>query len=700
MSIKKLLNYSFIVIITCTALFSIRGAVGSAYADSFAITEDKSATIVATPDPEDPEEGDNPEEEEDVEGTVTIIRERKEILFPYERLQDGIQGALADTITSASDDTASELIPTISEIEDIVLNNQDSIFAETRSSIWRVTIVIAGILMPLTLVVSVGAALKDGASSVTGYAGAREALVNWFVGVGAALGSYFLLNKAIELAIGAEHAVIDGVARAVNENWDIGAQLVGNLLNTGTIRLLPLPVQIFLGIFVFLLLVALVASIALAWLAREVLLLLLVGIAPLILVGGTIGPLRWLSGTWTKVTIVTLLLGPANYLLIGAASLTTTKANEAGLLEGHFIGMLIALGVISVLLGLNGFAGKIVYGAVIEIAQKAWKTTMAIGQLAATAAGFVAAPAIGGALGGAAGAVGVGSGGLGPMAGGGAGALSTYGQVMSQAGVTRAIGQALSATGNPIARGFGAGLNIGAAKEARDQLSARLGGTGVPKVEGTFDKGNAIQDAQDDIIGKYAPGASGVSSGQSPVTDDDFLNSVKAGGELVDNTFSAMDNLGIDKNNALAELGYYQPGDNLQASATYFARANAGTYALGVHSSTPVPDKSQVSSRYLNTVSPNRITAHDVHGALDILVNKGVRGFGGGAPDPELITNMSRAVYHRRTQFGQDFRSIINSAQQSEGASGLHSWMSETYSDLKNKGSASDLARYLGIGNS
>jgi hypothetical protein len=665
----------------------------------------------ATPDPDgdegnDEEDGDDKGEgeEEDQGSSTTIIREIREIFFPYETLSEAVEKSLSGMISSAVDKATGEFVPVINEIEDIVLNNQDNFFAETRRQVWRITIIIAGVLMPLALVVSVGAAMKDGTSSITGYANAREALVNWFVGIGAAIASYFLLSKGLELAIGAQRAIIDGVASSAMEHWNIGEILLGSLFNT-SVYMASGPLQIFIGFFMLILLVVLVVGIAVAFLAREVLLLLIFASAPMILVAGTIGPLRWLAGLWTKITVITLLLGPANYLLLGASVLTSVKATQAGLLDGHFVGLLIALGIVSILIGINTFVGKMVFGAVVEIAQKALKATLAVGQLAAMAAGLAIGPAIGGTVGGAASAgattIGGPTGGAGAatLAGsGGAGAaISNYGQVMSQANLTRAIGQAIASTGGPIARGFGAGMNVGGAKHAYDQLHAgdALGEPlPVPDVTGSFDLDQAVRTAQDDIIQKYAPdGASGESP--SRITDPDFMNNLNRGGELVQNTFSAMDQLGVDRNKALAELGYYRQGDKLQNAASYFARANAGAYAMGVHSRTPVPPKSRVSTRYLNARAPYRVTSYDVHGAMDILVNKGVRGLGGTVPDAEFISNLSRAVYHRRTQFGQDYRTIVSSANSAAGERGLMGWMQETYNELVNKESAAELASYL-----
>lgn len=712
MTDRKFARLFLLIALLSTTLLLVGTTARSALASPVENTGHERLIAQTTPDPngdegDDDGEGNNEnkgEEKDDQGNSITIVREIREIFFPYETLSEAIEKSLSGMISSAIDNAAGEFIPVINEIEEMVLNDQDNFFAETRKQVWRITIVIAGVLMPLALVVSVGAALKDGTSSITGYANAREALVNWFVGIGAAIASYFLLSKGLELAIGAQRAIIDGVASSAKEHWNIGEILLGSLFNTG-VYMSSGPLQIFIGFFVLILLIVLVVGIAVVFLAREVLLLLIFASAPMILVAGTIGPLRWLAGVWTKLTVITLLLGPANYLLLGASVLTTVKATQTGLLDGHFVGMLIALGIVSILISMNTVVGKMVFGAVVEIAQKALKATLAVGQLAAMAAGFAIGPAIGGAAGGAAGvgatAAGGPTGGAGAVAlsgthGAGA-AISNYGQVMSQANLTRAIGQAISSTGGPIARGFGAGMNVGGAKYAYDQLHGEDAiGEALPSpdVTGTFDLDQALQTAQNDIVQKYAPDGS-PGEAASRITDPDFMNNLSRGGELVQNTFGAMDQLGVDRNKALAELGYYRHGDKLQNAASYFARANAGAYAMGVHSRTPVPTQSRFSARYLNARAPDRVTSYDVHGAMDILVNKGAQGLGGTVPDAEFISNLSRAVYHRRAQFGQDYRTIVSSANSAAGERGLIGWMQETYSELVNKESAAELASYL-----
>jgi len=712
--IRRTARVYLLVLCVLLALLFAKGAVLTARAASIPGASNNGSPQVTpqpqtTEEPEEPddEDDDDDDEEDSDDEPVTIIERRtiREILFPYENLSEGVQGALGDVIAKTANEANNQLIPVVNEIEDIVLNNQDSLFAKIRGDVWRVTIVIAGILMPLTLVVSVGSALKEGAVSVTGYASAREALINWAIGVGAAASSFFLLSKAIELSINMQYAIRDGLASSIQENWNLGEQLIGGLINTGAILLVPKIAQIFLGFFAIFMAVGLVASIALALLAREVILLLAVGVAPIVLIGGTVRPLRWLSGLWTKVTTITLLLGPANFLLLGIAILVGAKANTAGLLEGHFIGFMIALGVLSVLIGLNTLIGKMVYGAAIEVAQKAWKSTMAVINLAAMAAGFAVAPAIGGMIGGstAAGSTIAGTGvamgtsaqATGIASAGAVGkAANIYGQATSQAQLTSSIGRAIASTNLPGARGFGAGLSTGGAANSYKQLTEgiRAGITGgLPRVEGSFNAHEAVEAAQRELIERFAPGEK-VSLGKGRFTSlKQAEGRIGEAGQVVKNSFAAMDDLGINRGMALAELGYYQHGGNLKSAAESFARTNTGAYALRGQSDYVMPK--------MGSYPPaERISGHDVQGAMDIIINQGVVGETGGAPaSPTLIAQLSRTIYHRRSQMRQSIPETVQSARYFNTQSELAQWMRSSYYSLPHRDRAADLAESLGI---
>ncbi|MGB2896599.1 MAG: hypothetical protein WBB65_10620, partial [Anaerolineales bacterium] len=141
------------------------------------------------PPGEDDEEGD---EGGDV-GTTTVVERHTiwRILFPYETLGDAVKTALVDIVDEMTNGLVSQIQDALNHLGRPVLQ-QEGMFLDVRRDLWRVSIVIAGILMPLSFMISVGSALKDGTSSVTGYASAREAILNWVIAAGAAVSSYFI----------------------------------------------------------------------------------------------------------------------------------------------------------------------------------------------------------------------------------------------------------------------------------------------------------------------------------------------------------------------------------------------------------------------------------------------------------------------------------------------------------------------------
>jgi hypothetical protein len=679
MSKRKKRNSIHISLLVIFTFLGLVGNVRLAYADSYSGQLENTAFIIGTPEPDDGTE--DPSEEGTVEPSPAphpstpapqVIEIEKHILFPYETLQKAVLEALAGMVNKALSGVQAELPGMVNKAVQSVLPEvgQKGIFETSRLKLWRITIVIAGILMPLTLVIGIGSALKEGASSVTGYAGAREALVTWFVGVGAAIASYFLLSKGIELSQLAGRAILEQII--TEADWNIGQNLVATMINIGRINALPIVLKMFLGIFAILLIVAITACLSLSLLAREVILLMLVGTAPIIIILGTLGPLRWLAWTWSKISVITLLLGPANFLLIGGAFLITQEANLSELMRDSLLGIFVALGFISVLIGINGLVGKMVYGSVIEVAQKAWQSTMAVVKMAATlgaaGAGIAAAPAIGSALGGtsAAGAgitaaeSGATVGAATSQASSAGNTFNTYSKAMAQANLTKSIGQALAATGNPIAKGFGAGLNIGASKTAFDQIhadNAMQGTPEMPSFNGDVDVHSAINNARNTIRERYPDLASGETS------------KLDKGTQLAQDTFKTFESMGVDTKQALWELGYLKAGGNPQDAATQYAGQIIGGYTKGREwgIASPSPIMGPGTS----------VSAQDVNIASAIIRSRGAE------PDLTGLERMSRASHLRRTVLQESTDSVLSSGVGATGGAGIDNWIQDTYMELR-----------------
>jgi len=455
--------------------------------------------------------------------------------------------------------------------------------------------------------------------------------------------------------------------------------------------------------------IVVVSSIILALLAREVILLLLVAVSPLIFVMGSMRPLRWLSGLWTKAMVVSLLLGPVNYMLLAIAALIAAKANAfSSGLGGAILGMLIGIGVISVLVALNSMIGKLVYGAAIEIAQKAWKSTMGILQLAAVAAGFAVAPAAAGLLSGgssamatgsavAGGAIGTGSvGGTASMAstigeigsgftaaGNISASVGAFGKSKAVSNLTNAIGSAMSSSRNPLVRGFGQGLRIGG---AANTLRSSHSNVPVPPASEPVEVATGLSSASEELTNRFAASES-TAMAKLGLPEAQARGLIDEGIHVSRNAFAAMEELGVDKGTALRDLGYYRGGDMTGAVAG-FGRVTTGSWALRSRSPYTVPRP---------LVPPGTsIGGHDVQAALNI-VNGPARAEGSIVATPSMISQLAMTVHQRRIQRGESLRNIVEEATLHKTRGELASWMRDSYYNLPNRDLAHDLGISLGI---
>ena len=657
---------------------------------------DPAAMLQITPHPTGvPDSGDDGGQDEGGDsGTVTVVERHTiwRILFPYDTLGEAVKAAVIRLIDEMSFGLVREMQGAANRLWQVVMQ-QEGLFQDVRRDVWRVTIVIAGILMPLSLMISVGSALKEGTTSVIGYAGAREALLNWVISVGAAVSSYFLLSKAIELSTAGTVAIAEGLLGSVAGSFDLGDHILGSLVLAGMYVVTPGIGQLFLSFFGAFLAIGLVASMGLALLAREVILVLAVGFAPIMLIMGGVGPMRWLAALWTKITTIALLLGPANALLLGVGAMVGLRAHQAGLGGGatadRILGFLVALGILSVLIGLNTIIGKTVYGAVIEIGEKAMKSTMTVVNLAAIAVGAAAAPAIGGLVGGgSAAASGVVEAGGSAAASGLSGVAGTYGQAMGPARLTAAIGQAVGASGLPGGRGFAAGMNVGVANEAykqvRQGVGEGIGGAGGWK-EASLDTGRAVGDARAEILEGYRTEGGSSALAQTGVPLEDIGARFGKGAQLAENSYAALPRLGLDAGTALRDLNYR--GQSLQGAATGFARSTIGAYGLGNRSGYHMPI---MTSKFL----PERYHGADWMGAVNIATNLGPSGARGQVPSAEMIEQLTRTVHHIRVQLGETVGEIVSSAN---NAPGIQEWIRSSYERLPDREMASDLGKAIGL---
>jgi hypothetical protein len=298
----------------------------------------------------------------------------KEIYFPYEGLSGGIKKALYELFLEMEHGTRSKIGSTLYEFEENIPNYEQNL-KDVRHSVWKVSISIAGVLATLILSLVVSIALKDGATSITGYAVIRESLLKWIIGVAAAASSFFLLEKTIDLSKALESAIR---SQFIKSNTDIihgiGVTQLANALIPSPAESIELGVLllIILIIFSILLLITYTTVLTVSWFATKVITIFVVAIAPIVLIIGVLPPFRWLQGLWVKITTIAFILWPMNLLMLGIFSkvIAIFISSENASIPNTFFAYFIAVGVISIFIAINSIIGKLVYGSAIEIALK------------------------------------------------------------------------------------------------------------------------------------------------------------------------------------------------------------------------------------------------------------------------------------------------------------------------------------------
>jgi hypothetical protein len=285
------------------------------------------------------------------------------------------------------------------------------LFANLVYPHWKVTLAIALLLLPVTLMLTAVSALRLGATSALGLADLKEALLGWLISVGAASSSYYLLGLAHRLSAAAALSVLsaDFGARVT------GATLAAAFFNVNALlalagNLMTSPIVLYLAFFALFLASSVMLGLGLALAAYTALAYLLTTLAPLVLVLGVLPPLRWLQVLWLKSVAVTFLIPVVDSLLLKAAVsmfYNLLGAEGSGNIGTFVAGVFITAGVVSVLITINFKVGEMVFGALGEVHRQAMDATLGVVKLAAVAAGM----AVGGLAIGAGGAAVAGTGG-------------------------------------------------------------------------------------------------------------------------------------------------------------------------------------------------------------------------------------------------------------------------------------------------
>ena len=646
-----------------------------------------------TPPPSTPEPESTPEPTE-TPPTTSVSQIFHFLDFPFETLVKALVNSLTDIFSGMYTSVASledgSLVKAGEAITKLVFGDLSKL-TDIRKSSWEGTAKVTSVLLPVFFLLTVSAAMKEGVTSITGYSNAREALMQFFISVGAAAASYLLINLAISLSGATARGIGEIMKTSLSKNILIGLIVKPAVISSSN----PL-IGLFLSIFVFIFVVAVIMSVSLAFLASEVVLLLLVAVAPMVIMMGAVQPLRWLSGLWTKALVVILLLKPINVLLLSIGTKLQFVAAELSTgIVVSIVSVLVMIGVASVLVALNTMVGKMVYGAAMEVARKAWGATKGVMSLAALGAGIAIGPSIAGAVssgfggggvasaagpalgkavasgiggGGASAALGAGMGGEGvnPLGVGGPGGMSPSpglgGSSANNKGtrinsddvndLSRRVGAALSASGNPIAKGLGMGLQLSGA--GRGSLSRQPASMSEPMI----DHYPGLEAAEQEMTTRF--------SGDQSISPEKLPGLIGAGTKLGKASLDAAQAMGVPIPRYLTDLGYKGTLD--QAGAGYM-RAVGGRMAFHGQS----PWQAPVQSRY---ASPKSMS---VYGAVEIIQVRNEAG----AASQENISNIASMIYQRHTQLGETIPEIVKDASNKNIT--LGKWLDTSYEALPSR---------------
>jgi hypothetical protein len=429
---------------------------------------------------------------------------------------------------------------------------------EVRFNAWKALLVVASLLLPITLLSSVIFAMRGGMASFTSRSDAKEALVQWITSVALAGSSFFLLYQGFRFSE-ALNGYIDAHVLTESLSGSGAFTLHGSLFATGVVSSMILalsfvfpPAAAFTGIIIFVFFFVIIGAVfifvsfALASLAKDVILIIVVAIAPLVCVLSAVQPFRWIFSAWLKVALAAILLVPGNTLLWRIGSYLVIHAFNNVLRMGVgdvFMAILLWIGVASLITGMNFAVGKLVYAAAIEVVQKAGKATMDTASMALSAAGFASGVGLAGAAGATTSASTV-SGTLGAKGVGGAGLSS--GSLGGLASDPSVLGGFLKSTGIPGLSDFGSGLSSGFG--AGNQASLRRGPVSGKSLSDNPQSG--VNAAKATLEGNNAP-----------KEEIDRVTQIAEGTQMIEKT------LGLSEGSIASSYGFSSHGDMYASTA-------------------------------------------------------------------------------------------------------------------------------------
>jgi hypothetical protein len=351
---------------------------------------------------QEPPPPENPPEEEPVEGERSgILTHIFKLIFPVETMQAATETLLVNILQRNAEGV--EAFFSRIAIGMTLLNpgvktpacnglgvwrdiEGEGVFVPT----WNFSVKIAVALWPATLAIMAAMAAGQSAISTSwGVTNLKGAMAEWLTGVLLCAFSLEILDLINRLS----NAIIVGIIEmpiGVSVNlqkivgWILSAPLKGSSSVPVVAALIAILAELVLGI-------ALVISLFGQLFARGALLYVIVAITPLVLVISILPPARWLRWLWVKGILLVMLLGPITALL-----LKLLAALHRVLTDRHILGFVMIVGVLSVLLAINGAIIKGVFGAAGEVLGKAQQTATGIVRGVATAGAAAAAVVLSG----------------------------------------------------------------------------------------------------------------------------------------------------------------------------------------------------------------------------------------------------------------------------------------------------------------
>ena len=361
-----------------------------------------SGTVFAAP----PAQGPTPPPTPPPSGGDPITQIINQIIqFPFENLVEALQNAaksiLTGTITPLESFFSASIGRWLTSSPGIItpgggIAQGDDVMGPA----WRLMVKVAVLLWPLTLAIIAAIAAKDAVAAASwGIGDLKEALGGWLIAVVLSATSLYWMDLANRFTNATTMTILN--MSFVGEAGFQPNALTALVFGTAGLLLawVSMPAALIVVIFVILMGLAVLSSLIFQFLARFVILYILVALAPVVIILGVLPPMSWFRYMWLRGFIMVEAIGPINALLLKLVMVLTVRGTSNDPITA-FVNFIGAIGVLSILITVDGVIIKGVFGAAEEVMQKAVSTVQAMGTLAlagvtALAGGAIAGGAVG-----------------------------------------------------------------------------------------------------------------------------------------------------------------------------------------------------------------------------------------------------------------------------------------------------------------